>query len=874
MPSPEPQAPAVEQKPASPPAKEEKTELNGYARSCCVAARLVAHSDHIIPTPALAVAINTCQCRHTAPSKTDEDAAPKVNGSAAKPDRDGPNGVGTPDAEKQSKPSADPKPAPTDEPKSPAKSEDPPTSAVTEERKARETEGEAKDGDVKMADAGPQPAAAATAKGTTDKSEQPEDASATKPVESKSPERQTNATAAEQEKATPSKDGKSTNPSTPAPPGPSTQPSTQDSGSGPTGMSQLAIDEERQPKSPAVAAARADVTMEDAPPSAKVARVREDDAAEEPSAKRAKTEPREDEVQVSTVPNDTKTRNGLDGIENWNNSDLEAKPITSYRVKEFRRIIGGIKKTKNGAGFKDAVAKLWPVLADAYLARTPEPIDLSELERGLRDHQYATLGDFKEKLSLLYKNSAAFNGEAHDVTRAALNVVENVWTKCLSVPDEEPVKKKTKQIPQRHHEQRAHARPTGTPPATDRHVAKPKPANRKPSSNAASPTGNGDAQTFAVPPGGVPQIRRASTNHEGDRPKRAIHPPRSKDIDYSSKPTTRRKDPEIQFCAEVLRVLMDPKQFNVNSAFLAPVDPVALGIPTYFSVIKKPMDLSTIESKMNKGEYTLAKQFQSDMELMLNNCFKFNGPGTPVHDQGKSLKSFFQSEWAKKDQWIAKRAASKPASIDSDGSDDESDGEIDVNAAGGNASMVLNTIAALQEKLQEETLKLNSLYMEDHPNEALIKLQSTVLSTVQQSLLTEKQKLSSFKPEKGAKAKGGKPPAKAKAGGGGGVKRAGGAMPAKKGGAAKKAPKKERSYGAAERNQIAQALSDGTFPNIDQAITIIKRDTGQLVSTDVASRIAVSCLLLTYRTGERLGRTRARHGAAQRRSDPETVGAL
>ena len=869
MPSPEPQAPAVEQKPVSPPAKEEKAEPNGYACPCRVKARWMAHSGYVVLAPALSVVINTCQCRHAAPSKSDEDTAPKVNGSAVKSDHDGPNGVATPDAEKQSSSSADSKPAPTDEPKSPSKSADPPTSAVTEEKAARETEGEAKDGDVEMADAGPQPDAPATTEGTADKTEQPEDATAakaeSKPAESKSPERPA--------EATPSKLGQSTSPSAPAPQEPSTQPSTQDSGSGPTGMSQLAIDEERQPKSPAPAA-RADVAMGDAPPSAKVAREREDDAAEEPSAKRAKTEPREDEVQVSTVPNDTKTRNGLEGIENWNNSDLEAKPITSYRVKEFRRIIGGIKKTKNGAGFKDAVAKLWPVLADAYLARTPEPMDLSELERGLRDHQYATLGDFKEKLSLLYKNSAVFNGEAHDVTRAALNVVENVWTKCLSVPDEEPVKKKTKQIPQRHHEQRAHGRPTGTPPATDRHVAKPKPANRKPSSSAVSPTGNGDAQTFAVPPGGVPQIRRASTNHEGDRPKRAIHPPRSKDIDYSSKPTTRRKDPEIQFCAEMLRVLMDPKQFNVNSAFLAPVDPVALGIPTYFSVIKKPMDLSTIESKMNKGEYTLAKQFQSDMELMLNNCFKFNGPGTPVHDQGKSLKSFFQSEWAKKDQWVAKRAASKPASIDSDGSDDESDAEVDVNAAGGNASMVLNTIAALQEKLQEETLKLNSLYMEDHPNEALIKLQSTVLSTVQQSLLTEKQKLSSFKPEKGAKPKGGKPPAKAKAGGGAGVKRAGGAMPAKKGGAAKKAPKKERSYGAAERNQIAQALSDGTFPNIDQAITIIKRDTGQLVSTDEASRMVASCLLLTYRTGERLGRARARHGAAQRRCNPEAVGAL
>lgn len=37
--------------------------------------------------------------------------------------------------------------------------------------------------------------------------------------------------------------------------------------------------------------------------------------------------------------------------------------------------------------------------------------------------------------------------------------------------------------------------------------------------------------------------------------------------------------------------------------FLAPVDVVGLGIPDYLEVIKKPMDLGTIQKKLSDQEY-------------------------------------------------------------------------------------------------------------------------------------------------------------------------------------------------------------------------------------------------------------------------------
>src|SRR6202042_3478848 len=79
---------------------------------------------------------------------------------------------------------------------------------------------------------------------------------------------------------------------------------------------------------------------------------------------------------------------------------------------------------------------------------------------------------------------------------------------------------------------------------------------------------------------------------------------------------------QFRFCQSTIRNL---KKLKDAVAFLRPVDPVALGIPHYPSVIKNPMDFSTIERKLtasnpNKPDpnpanprYTNAEDFVSDV---------------------------------------------------------------------------------------------------------------------------------------------------------------------------------------------------------------------------------------------------------------------
>ena len=54
--------------------------------------------------------------------------------------------------------------------------------------------------------------------------------------------------------------------------------------------------------------------------------------------------------------------------------------------------------------------------------------------------------------------------------------------------------------------------------------------------------------------------------------------------------------------------------------FNDPVDPEALGIPDYFEVIKKPMDLGTCMAKLRRGEYSKASELLKDVQLVWFNC--------------------------------------------------------------------------------------------------------------------------------------------------------------------------------------------------------------------------------------------------------------
>jgi bromodomain-containing factor 1 len=92
-----------------------------------------------------------------------------------------------------------------------------------------------------------------------------------------------------------------------------------------------------------------------------------------------------------------------------------------------------------------------------------------------------------------------------------------------------------------------------------------------------------------------------------------------------------------------LHALLRQVKRNKDSApFREPVDHVKLNIPRYPEIIDRPMDLSTIEKKLNAGVYPVVQAFIDDFNLMVENCVKFNGPENPITKMGKNMQAMFE----------------------------------------------------------------------------------------------------------------------------------------------------------------------------------------------------------------------------------------
>ncbi|KAM0361638.1 hypothetical protein ACHAO7_007706 [Fusarium culmorum] len=624
----------------------------------------------------------------------------------------------------------------------------------------------------------------------------------------------------------------------------------------PTSLSQLAIDgNDADGPKPSVDSNDIDapkpsteVPMQDAPAldvsaSSKIAREREEDSADEPAPKRAKTEPKSEEpsdamlpvTKTETIPNESAPEQEMSrfsGLELWNNKEYKNQKLTNHQRREFRKVLGRVKKTKSGGHFKDSVAKLWPQLAESYLSKIDKPTDLSEIDRTLRDAVYTTIGDFQNDLALMYDNTQTFNGTLHEVTTSAFNAIRDIWENIIQIPAEEMVKPKSAPKPKPPREPRISslgdtvARKPSVGPGTS------------PAAESVSSKPRHESQEVAAAAAAASELRRASNATEGDRPKRTVRAPKSKDIDYTTKPSRKKLKPELQFSEEVLSDIMHPKNTALNSWFMDPVDAEGLNIPHYYSIIKKPMDLNKVSRMLKNGEITSIKDFDKNVRLIFTNCYTFNGSvdqGNAVSYVASQLEGYYNGLMKEKDAWLARYAkANAPAPNGSDDEDeDEDEAEADaVEAAGPPSANPTKEVHDLEAKLREESSKLTDLYAAEVPNESMIDIQQTIVNVVQNSLLKAKQALSQHRaknPDKPAK-KAAKP-SKPKPSGSVPRKPSGTLPHPKKPSGTKKAATK-KTLTAADKDLIASAINDLDGAQLDRAIDIIKRDTGQNENND------------------------------------------
>ncbi|KAG8951605.1 hypothetical protein FRC04_005892 [Tulasnella sp. 424] len=92
------------------------------------------------------------------------------------------------------------------------------------------------------------------------------------------------------------------------------------------------------------------------------------------------------------------------------------------------------------------------------------------------------------------------------------------------------------------------------------------------------------------------------------------------------------------------------KKHKNAAPFLVPVDPVALGIPHYPEIVKRPMDFATIERKLfatglDEGTgtkpYRNADEWIADVHQVFQNSYLFNGDIHPISKMAQTVEATF-----------------------------------------------------------------------------------------------------------------------------------------------------------------------------------------------------------------------------------------
>ncbi|KAI9777109.1 MAG: hypothetical protein M1839_009065 [Geoglossum umbratile] len=432
---------------------------------------------------------------------------------------------------------------------------------------------------------------------------------------------------------------------------------------------------------PAVAASNAaererDHEMADVPESSgKNVRAREDDDVdmEEPAAKKTRTgddgSPAP-EFKVPEIPAAETSQNGTTA--NPASASGANKTITKAQHKYLLVGLRNLKRIKDALPFVEPV-DIIKLNIPTYPTIVKTPMDISTMEKKLKGDEYATVEEYIADMDLIVSNAVTFNGPDHFVSNSARNLKKAFEKQLGHLPKADVVEPSAA-------ERKAKKWSVGsatTPALKATPVRRP---SRTLSGQATSPTGS-TTSPFALGPNGVPTIRRDSTAGDG-RPKREIHPPPSRDLPYSgAKPRKKKYLAELKFCDEVIKELLKPKHKHFAQVFHEPVDPVALNIPQYHKIIKKPMDLGTVSSKLKANEYEKASEFESDVRLIFTNCYKFNPAKDAVHQMGKQLEQLFNSKWAELKTYTGRHAgvsgSRSPASSaePEDEASEESDGE-------------------------------------------------------------------------------------------------------------------------------------------------------------------------------------------------------
>ncbi|CAI4057597.1 Bdf2p SKDI_04G1740 [Saccharomyces kudriavzevii IFO 1802] len=358
---------------------------------------------------------------------------------------------------------------------------------------------------------------------------------------------------------------------------------------------------------------------------------------------------------------------------------VEGEVLPPHQTKYLLNSIKATKRLKDAKPFLNPVDPI-ALNIPHYFNYVQTPMDLSLIGKKLQESTYHSVEQVKSDFRTMVNNCLSFNGLESSVSLMAKRI-------------------------QIYFERKLSAMPPRVLPAS---ALKKTSRSRKKNEDSDSPLVIRRSVSAANDNNGESGNREGTS---GGRPKRTIHPPKSKDlfdIYENSKPKSKTLQKKFRTCLKILRILGSKKNSDINFPFLQPVDPIALNLPNYFEIIKNPMDLGTISNNLMNWKYKTVDQFINDVNLVFLNCFQFNPEGNEVHLMGKKLKELFSVHWLENQNVLNEIETDSDIEEDAYSSSYSSDDEYDDEDI--NESDITNpAIQYLEQKLMKMEVELQQL---------------------------------------------------------------------------------------------------------------------------------------------------------------------
>ncbi|TGZ70349.1 hypothetical protein CRM22_003256 [Opisthorchis felineus] len=326
--------------------------------------------------------------------------------------------------------------------------------------------------------------------------------------------------------------------------------------------------------------------------------------------------------------------------------------ITTNQLEYIKKeVVGRLLKEKIVWPFTRPVDHERLNLPD-YPRIVKHPMDLGTIKQRLNLKFYHSSSECLDDLFTMFRNCYIFNKPGDDVVAMAMKLEQLARERLKSMPSPE-----TEICPQKNSKSTkpvSSLRSTDDPPAplpelnhveglngTSLSSEPSGPAIRSSSSSTGKKASKKKMENLLDD---LPQTPHSLDDPSRDR--RQIKKPK-RDYEERSVAKRLRLSEALKACSNILKDISSQRYRDLNHLFLKPVDAEAMGLHDYHDVVKKAMDLSTVKTKLESGQYHSKYEFADDIRLMFNNCYKYNGEDSDVAKVGKLLQAIFEESFAK-----------------------------------------------------------------------------------------------------------------------------------------------------------------------------------------------------------------------------------